>query len=539
MQKQLHARGFALCSNPEEADFVLLNTCAFIEAAVEESLDTLMELAALERVKEGKARLLVTGCLPSRYGEKLSGELPEVTAFVPVDGEANIAEVLAGLVKQEQLDPIPALQEDLLLDTAFSAEPWAYVKISDGCSRRCSYCTIPLIRGAYHSYSYEKIQAEVSELIAEGAQEIILIGQDTGIWREPRRGHKKSAAATTDDIAALDSSIEPGDSASADSSVTSTASVSTGAIASPYSSVTPDASVPAGIPAVPTISAPAGSSAAAGHPALVNLDAVSTATPQSDTVSSASLPIWERLTALSPSGKSGLPDAPDNLPDLLDALATAHPHTWFRVMYLQPEGVTDALLKVMAQHTNIASYLDIPLQHASRDVLGRMHRSGSGEEYLELVCRIRKVLPDVTLRTTVMCGFPGETREDFELLCDFLTKARFDYVGVFAYSREEGTVAAELPHQVSIKTALLRAQKLRDLADRIGFERAEERIGAEVDVLICGSDEEGVYGRTQAQAPEVDGVTYLAGDEKSLSCNPVVIHARIVESVLYDLYAEV
>jgi ribosomal protein S12 methylthiotransferase len=333
-------------------------------------------------------------------------------------------------------------------------QPWAYVKISDGCSRCCSYCTIPAIRGPYLSYPFEQIEAEVDALVAHGACEIILVGQDTGIW--------------------------------------------SGRV------VPEEAEIP-------------------------------------DTVTAEKAPA-----------------APARLAELLATLAEQRPQTWFRVMYLQPEGISEELLEVMAAHANIARYLDIPLQHASASVLTAMHRSGCSAEYLELLTRIRKVLPDVVLRTTVMTGFPGETQADFEQLCRFLCAARFDYVGIFAYSREEGTVAAALPQQVDAKVAFERVQILRDLADSIGFERARSQVLTETVLLICGQDEEGVFGRTQGQAPEVDGVTYLtmpgnvAGkpEQGDAGTTPgrlsetapkpgAFVPVRITEAVLYDLFAEV
>lgn len=514
MHKQLNEGGFAVSDDPQTADFILLNTCAFIEAAIEESLDTILDLTSLERVQAGETKVLIAGCLPSRFGDELSEELPEVSAFVPLAAEDDVITILQGLIAAEEFDSRlvaevvrePAAEgtvdelsvtetlEEERIETATQAsrnksqsshlaleQPWAYVKISDGCSRRCSYCTIPLIRGPYRSYPYKQIQAEVDELVAAGVREIILVGQDTGIWREPLVQDER------------DDSLDP-----------------------------------------------------------------------------------------------ACPLGPFDLPELLAALALRHPQTWFRVMYVQPEGVSDKLLTTMAAHSNIASYLDMPLQHANEKLLNAMNRKGSAEEYLELLKRIRATLPDVVLRTTVMAGFPGETRKDFNELKHFLEAARFDYVGIFAYSREQGTVAAELPGQVSSKTAFKRVQALRDLCDSLGFEKAEEQVGREQVLLVCGSDEEGLYGRTQGQAPEVDGVTYLyspddyaeitdktiengmkfvqeqangadlslmsdysratpdeaikndTGEQATDSSKPgTFVRVRITEAILYDLYAEV
>lgn len=467
MKQLLEEQAFIVTEDPAQVDFILLNTCAFIEAAVEESLDAVLELASLDNVREGKTRIVVAGCLPSRFGEDLREELPEVDTFVPVDREKGVAQTLRELIENEQLEPaefqgfdegtarpepleadlydLAANQDSIVSQqkTSETKEPWDYVKISDGCSRFCSYCTIPYIRGAYHSFSYQSIKAEVDELVKSGAREIILIGQDTGIW------------------------------------------------------------------------------------------------------------------------SSSEPNSPHNLAELLSALAEAYPQTWFRVMYLQPEGISDELLEVIARYKNIAKYLDIPLQHANQEILESMNRRGSGAEYLRLLRHIRSRVPGVVLRTTVIAGYPGESRKDANELKAFLDAAQFDYVGIFPYSREDGTVAAGLSHQIKKKTALVRVQALRDLADGIGFAKAEQCVGREVDLLICGSDEEGVYGRTQGQAPEVDGITYLhltdtlkdlqsvdvfssssvpqkENQAESAQLQPgMVIRARITESVLYDLYAEV
>jgi ribosomal protein S12 methylthiotransferase len=201
-------------------------------------------------------------------------------------------------------------------------------------------------------------------------------------------------------------------------------------------------------------------------------------------------------------------------------------------MYLQPAGVTPELLAVMAAHPNICPYLDIPLQHASERVLQAMNREGSGQSYLKLLRKIRAALPNVALRTTVIAGYPGETPAEHRQLASFLEQAEFDYVGVFAYSREDGTPAASQPRQVGERTRQKRAQELRDLADAIGFERASRYVGAEADVLVCGYEDAQPYGRIQQQAPEVDGLTLL-----NFGAPGQLLKAQIAESCCYDLIA--
>jgi ribosomal protein S12 methylthiotransferase len=225
-----------------------------------------------------------------------------------------------------------------------------------------------------------------------------------------------------------------------------------------------------------------------------------------------------------------------DLAGLLDALATRFADTWLRVMYLQPEGITSELLRVIREHDNICSYLDIPLQHANARILDEMNRTGSGAEYIEMLRRERKAVPGITIRTTLIAGFPGETRADAAELERFIDEADFDYAGVFPYSQEDGTPAGERPDQVPARTKKARAQRLRDHADEAGFARAEAHVGSTAQVLVCGADDEGIYGRTQGQAPDVDGVTYIDGATTVDVGSFVQVH--ITDSVCYDLYGE-
>jgi ribosomal protein S12 methylthiotransferase len=437
--------GLLETSEPAEADFILINTCAFITAATEESLDAILEAAELESVKSGRSKLVVCGCLPARYGDELAAELPEVAAFVDVSHEGEIMEVLSGLGARGavgsdvQLSAQTVLWESLSkgdepasvgfvdslvsnttdTDFAINRQPWAYVKISDGCSRKCSFCTIPMIRGPYHSYSFEQINLQIADLVNQGVKEIILIGQDTGIWGND-----------------LDSA------------------------------------------------------------------------------------------------------QPKTLAKLLDTLANKYPETWLRVMYLQPQGINEDLLNVMAEHNNICSYLDIPLQHANAKVIREMHRSGNGKKYLDLITKIRAAVPGVTLRTTLIAGFPGETRADARELEQFIETAKFDYVGVFCYSQEQNTQAGERTDQVPMRTRKARLQRLRDVADRVGFEQADTLYDSLQKVLVCGQDEQGIYGRTQGQAPEVDGVVYLTGKAVEQLRFGDIVSVKITDTICYDLYAE-
>ena len=410
MREKARRAGSRIESDPESADAIVVNTCSFIQSATEESLEAIFEAAGMENVASGAAKLIVAGCMPARYGADLEKELDEACAFVPCNKEDDLGSILDALFGGPCESAAPAEGED---DGAEQAPVSAYVKISDGCDRFCSYCAIPYIRGRYHSFPLSEIDAEIDAKVAAGTREIVLIAQDTGRWGQDF-------------------------------------------------------------------------------------------------------------------------DEPSSLANLMSHVAERHPDTWFRVMYVQPEGVTDELLAAIAGHDNICSYLDIPLQHVDKELLRAMNRAGSREKYLALVKHIRDAVPDVTLRTTLIAGFPGETEEQFEELCDFVSEALFDYIGVFAYSREEGTSAYDLPGQIDEDEKAERAQTLRDLADAACTPRIAERQGREMDVLIEGVEEDGqLFGRAMCQAPDVDGETYVSEGEVG-----DIVHVKIADTLLYEMEAE-
>ncbi|WP_165246849.1 30S ribosomal protein S12 methylthiotransferase RimO [Adlercreutzia sp. ZJ141] len=431
MQERLAHAGFSIVNEIADADAVVVNTCSFIQSATEESIEAILDVAALDAVRCGHTKLVVAGCMPARYGDDLAAELTEASMFVPCSREDDIVSILCYLFGIDRtVGPIDddasygkanaagtsaltiEAADYTLSDQEMSAVS-AYVKISDGCDRFCSYCTIPYIRGRYHSFTYSDIRQEVSRSIAAGAREIVLIAQDTGRW---------------------------GSDLGSD----------------------------------------------------------------------------------------------DTLASLMDRLADEFAHMWFRVMYLQPEGITDELLHVFAKHDNICNYLDIPLQHVDENLLQAMNRHGNRHEFVQLVDRIRCMLPDVVLRTTLIAGFPGETDEQFEDLCSFVEEGYFDYVGVFPYSREEGTRAAALADQIDEDEKRDRAQRVRDIADSVCSQIIAARIGRTFDVLIEGIEEDGqLFGRAMCQAPEVDGVVYVSegnvGDVRRVT---------ITDTLLYEMEGE-
>lgn len=407
MSKRALAAGFSLTEDASAADAVVVNTCSFIQAATEESLETIFDICGLENFENGSAKLIVAGCMPARYGADLEDELQEAKAFVPCSREDDIVEVLCAVLGVRPVAP----SDDFA--SPYAQSPASYVKISDGCDRYCSFCAIPYIRGRYRSFPLDDVRAAVAERVAAGVREITLIAQDTGRWGQDF-------------------------------------------------------------------------------------------------------------------------ETPDTTAHLLDVLATEFPSTWFRLMYIEPQGVTDELLDAIGSHDNVCPYLDVPLQHASKRVLRAMNRAGDAASHRALVERIRSRVPGITLRTTLIAGFPGETDEDFEELCAFLEDVEFDYVGVFPYSAEEGTKAATLEGQLEEAVKIERAQKIRDISDAIGESRVSARIGADVDVLVLGREEDGqLYGRAMCQAPEVDGVVYLERGAVG-----EVVRVRIVDTLVYEMEGE-
>lgn len=416
MSATVLAAGLELARGLDDADAVVLNTCGFIREAAEEAISVALDLAGWRDAAPGR-KLVVAGCLVSRYGDDLAASLTEADAFLPVADESRIA-ALIGTLTGSDLSAAPARAREGATPGAVrmpSAGPSAYLQIADGCFRHCAYCTIPAIRGPYRSRPLEELVSEARFLVETGAREIVLVGQDTSAW-----------------------------------------------------------------------------------------------------------------------GRD-LPDD-ETLANVVRAVAREAKPDWLRVMYVQPDGVSDELLAAMAETPQVSHYLDIPLQHASQRVLRAMNRSGSGERFLGMLDRIRAAMPDIALRTSLIAGFPGETRADVDELIAFLEAARFDYAGVFEYSPEEGTAAATMPGLPARRTRVARAQRVRDAADRVGTTLAAARVGTTLEVLSEGLDEEGApVGRWRGQAPEVDGIVLLDREVPQ----GAIVTARIVDALGYDLEAEV
>lgn len=420
MRALLDAADYQEVDSAQDADAVIINTCSFLASATSESIETTLALA--EEVNEGvrAARIIMCGCVPSRYGDQLPQELPEVSAFVRADEEDGIVAIVDDVLGVER--DMPSFIPNIKRTVEGSV---AYVKISDGCDRFCSFCAIPYIRGRYHSRPADRIIAEARELVAGGVKEIVLIGQDTGIWGKDFR----------------------------------------------------------------------------------------------DQV-----------------------DGPANLAQLLVALAEAllPLHVWIRVLYLQPEGMTDELIAAIRDTPEVLPYIDIPVQHCNERVLKSMHRSGSEQQLDELFAHLRSEIPGMVIRTTSLVGFPGETDEEAEQMLAFMDRNSFDYTSVFAYSREEGTRAAEMDDQVDEDVKLERAQKALDLAEALGFAATASHVGETAEVIIDGIEENDGFsefiGHAWFQAPDSDGAVHLDIEE---ACIGDIVTVEFTDSFCYELVGHV
>ena len=420
MRSLLNGAGYEEVFDAGDADAVIVNTCSFLASATSESIETTLALA--EDVAEGVrgTRIVMCGCVPSRYGDELPPELPEVAAFVRTDEEDGIVAVMDRVLGVDRDVPpfIPSVKR-----TVESAV--AYVKISDGCDRYCSFCAIPYIRGRYHSRSAESILAEVRDLVAGGVREIVLIGQDTGIWGTDFKGEV---------------------------------------------------------------------------------------------------------------------EGPSNLAQLMVAVAEAvrPEHVWVRVLYLQPEGMTDELIAAIRDTPEVLPYIDIPVQHCNARVLKAMHRPGSADQLSELFAKLREQIPNMVIRTTSLVGFPGETDEEAAEMLDFMDRGGFDYTSVFPYSQEEGTFAAKMDGQVDEDVKLERTQAAMDLAEALGFAATAAHVGEVAEVIVDGIEEtdEGpeLIGHAWFQAPDSDGAVHLEVTDAAVGD---ILKVKFTDSFCYELVGEV
>ncbi|MDU5805898.1 MAG: 30S ribosomal protein S12 methylthiotransferase RimO [Peptoniphilus harei] len=417
MYSLLDKNKYQMVNEPSQADILIVNTCGFIDAAKEESIDTILE--SVEYKNEGRCKkVLLSGCLAQRYPEELIKEIPEIDGIIGTGNIDYINELLdrslAGdlFVKTDNLNS--AYIEGIRKEVVNTTE---YVKISEGCNNNCSYCIIPSLRGKNRSRKIEDIYSEVEYLVSKGAREIILIAQNT-----------------------TDYGID---------------------LYSKYS-----------------------------------------------------------------------------LANLIKEISKIEDLKWIRVLYLYPDHFTKDLIEEFKNNEKLVNYVDMPLQHISDDVLKRMNRKTSKDHIIKTLKNLRQSVPDIVIRTTFIVGFPGENDDDFNQLVDFIEDIKFDKLGVFEYSKEEGTRAASLDEQIPNSIKEERKNEIMAIQSEISAEILSNNIGKRLEVLIEEQvDEENYVGRTYMDSPEIDGVTYVHSN-KDLDIGTFV-QVDIVDSLDYDLVGEI
>lgn len=416
----LNKDGYTFTDDENEADIVLVNTCCFINDAKEESVNTILEMAELK--KEGRCRaLIVTGCMAQRYKEEIMEEIPEVDAVLGTSTYDEISGVLKKTLSGEEhiacfheLSLLPEVKAKRLVTTGGH---YAFLKIAEGCDKRCTYCIIPSLRGPYRSVPMDQLLEQAEELAEQGVKELILVAQETTLYGVDLYGKKM-------------------------------------------------------------------------------------------------------------------------LPALLKKLAAIVGIQWIRIQYCYPEEITEELIQVIKTEEKVCHYLDIPIQHASDKILKRMNRKTTLEEIKKNIGHLRTEIPDIALRTTLISGFPGETKEDHEILMEFVDEMEFERLGVFAYSAEEDTPAASFPDQVPQEVKEERRDAIMELQQEIAFEKSENMTGRILEVMIEGkvADENAYVGRTYMDAPNVDGLIFVNSDEPLMSGD--FCRVKVTGALDYDLIGE-
>ncbi len=415
----LSDKGYGFTDDETEADIVVVNTCCFINDAKQESIDTILEMAQLRQSGAVKA-LLVTGCLAQRYREEIQKEIPEVDIIVGVSAIEEITRALDGFFagKRENYygepDRKPLAEGRRILTTGGH---YAYLKIAEGCDKRCTYCIIPKVRGSYRSIPMESLIKEAEALAAEGVKELIIVAQETTVYGMDLYGKKV-------------------------------------------------------------------------------------------------------------------------LPDLLRKLCRIEGIRWIRLLYCYPEEIDDELITVMKEEPKICHYLDLPIQHGCDTILKRMGRRTTKAELMGVVGKLRREIPDICLRTTLISGFPGETEEEHEELLAFVEEMAFDRLGVFSYSQEEDTPAALMPNQIPEEIKEERRGQLMELQQEVAFDAALSMRGKLVDAVIEGkvAEEDAYVARTYKDAPNVDGFLFISTGRELMTGD--FVKCRITGAYEYDLIGE-
>ncbi len=410
--------GHELVDDPSLADTLVVNTCGFIEAAKEESVDAILELAEAKTGASDK-KLVVAGCLSQRYSSELAREMPEVDHFLGSADMLGLRGILrgeGGRMGVSALSRRAYLYDHSTPRQTFGARHSSFVKIAEGCDRPCAFCIIPQLRGPQRSRTVYSVVEEVHGLVAQGTREISLVAQDLTTYGS--------------DL-----------------------------------------------------------------------------------------------------------DAPSNLEQLLDALGEVDGLEWIRLHYAYPTAVTDGLIDRIASHPRVATYLDVPFQHIDTEVLKRMRRGYTEKVVRDLVGRLRAAPHRIWLRTTLLVGHPGETDASFRRLHDFVGEGQLDHVGVFPWSREQGTASAMQPSRVDEQLANERASALMELQSGIRLARHLQMVGQTVDVMVDGTSDESEFlldGRHEGQAPDIDGKVILCDGDAGPGA---VVPARVLSATAHDLVA--
>lgn len=416
MLSHLDDARFQITGDANDADVILINTCGFIGDAKEESIATIKEVAKLKKTGKLK-KLIVTGCLVERWRNNILERLPEIDAVTGLGGIHDIVETVEKSLKTDKYavfknyEETPIEGERMLSDDS----PAAFLRISEGCDNRCSYCAIPKIRGRYRSRTIESIVEEARDLESAGAKELNLIAEDTSRYGVDL--YKKTA-----------------------------------------------------------------------------------------------------------------------LPELLRRLGAETSIPWIRIFYCYPDKIDDELIEEMRTNPRALPYLDMPIQHISDTVLRRMNRHGDKAQIKSVIEKLRRAMPNIVLRTTVIVGFPGETDEQFAELLDFVKETKFDRLGAFAYSREEGTPACDYPDQIDDETKRERLDALMTAQAEISFESQQKRVGQTSDVLCEGfdEDEDMFFGRDYSNGCDVDGKVYFTS--KDFVETGTFVKIKITDATEYDLF---
>ena len=411
--------GITITNDESEADVIVVNSCCFISDAMEESIQTLIDMGSLKETANLKA-LIVTGCLAERYAKEIAEQIPEVDAVIGTNAYDEIVSVIHEVMEGHKTSvkkPLTGLPKNYAGRTLTTGGHFAHLKIAEGCDKHCTYCVIPSIRGNYRSVPMEDILAEAASLAADGVKELILVAQETTLYGVDLYGQK-------------------------------------------------------------------------------------------------------------------------TLPTLLQKLSEIEGIHWIRLQYCYPEEITDELIRMMADNPKVCHYIDIPIQHANDDVLKRMGRKTSQADLRRIVGALRQAMPDICIRTTLICGFPGETQEAHEELKTFVRDMKFDRLGCFAYSRQEGTPADTFPDQVPEEIKQARVAEIMELQQDISAACNETYIGRILDAFVEGkiADENVYVARTYRDAPDVDGYVFIQTTRELMTGDIVSVH--VTGSYEYDLIGE-